>query len=333
MNERGAQFLKISEERVVFLDGAMGTMIQKHPLTEEDFRGERFKDSQSDLKGNNELLTLTRPDIIGEIHRKFFKAGCDIVETNTFSATTIAQADYHLEALVDELNVESAKLARQVAEECEAELGRPCFVAGAMGPTNKTASMSPDVNRPEYRAATFDDLRKAYKQQAAKLLEGGADVLLPETTFDTLNVKAACFAIEELFEERGERVPVIISFTITDQSGRTLSGQTVEAFWNSVRHFKPNCIGINCALGADAMRPYIEELARIADCYVHVYPNAGLPNPLSETGYDEEPADTAKALRPLFESGRLNMVGGCCGTTPEHIAAVKAMVEQIMVPA
>ena len=316
----------VLQERIGFLDGAMGTMIQRHALEEEDFRNEDLKDVPGDLKGNNDLLSVTRSDLIREIHRGFFEAGSDIVETNTFSATTIAQADYGLEAWVDRINRDSVRIAREVADEESAKQGRPLFVAGAMGPTNRTASLSPDVNRPEYRAVTYDDLREAYHAQAKSLLEAGADLLLPETTFDTLNLKAAIHAIEDLFEERGERVPVILSVTITDQSGRTLSGQTVEGFWNSVRHSRPFCVGLNCALGADLMKPFLEELSRVADTYVHVYPNAGLPNPLSDTGYDETPGHTGGALGGFAEEGLVNLVGGCCGTTPEHIAAVVAEV-------
>jgi len=300
----------------------MGTMIQRHKLGEEDFRNEELKDVPGDLKGNNDLLSITRPNIIAEIHRGFFEAGSDIVETNTFSGTTIAQADYGLEEWVDRINRESVRIAREVADEISAREGRPLFVAGAIGPTNRTASLSPDVNRPEYRAVTYDELRIAYYEQAKSLVEAGADLLLPETTFDTLNLKACIHAIEDLFEERGERVPVILSVTITDQSGRTLSGQTVEAFWNSVRHARPFCVGLNCALGADLMKPFLEELSRVADTYVHVYPNAGLPNPLSDTGYDETPEHTGSALAGFAKEGLVNLVGGCCGTTPEHIAAV-----------
>ncbi len=312
----------IFENRISFLDGAMGTMIQRHKLEEKDFRNDDLKDVPGDLKGNNDLLSLTRPDLIADIHRAFFEAGSDIVETNTFSATTIAQADYGLEDWVDRINRESVRIAKEVAGEIAKKEGRHLFVAGAMGPTNRTASLSPDVNRPEYRAVTYEDLRSAYYDQAKSLLEAGADLLLPETTFDTLNLKAAIHAIEDLFEERGERVPVILSVTITDQSGRTLSGQTVEAFWNSVRHARPFCVGLNCALGADLMRPFLVELSRVADTYVHVYPNAGLPNPLSDTGYDETPEHTGNALAEFAKAGLVNLVGGCCGTTPEHIGAV-----------
>ncbi len=321
----------LSKKRIVFLDGAMGTMIQRHDLGEEDFRGDLFSDHPMDLKGNNDLLSLTRPDIIYEIHRKYFEAGCDIVETNTFSSTSIAQADYGLESRVRALNVESAKLAKKAASDfMEKNPGRDCFVAGALGPTNKTASMSPDVNDPSYRAVSFDQLVEAYREQAEALVEGGVDILLPETTFDTLNLKAAIYAIESFFDARGgERIPVMISVTITDRSGRTLSGQTVEAFWNSVRHAKPFSVGINCALGAEDMRPYIEGLSRIADCRISCYPNAGLPNPLSETGYDETPEITSTLLLDFAKSGFLNIVGGCCGTTPEHIEMVVEKLRDI----
>ena len=265
--------------RIALLDGAMGTMIQRHPLTEEDFRGERFKNHGQDLKGNNDILSITRPDVIKGIHRGYFDAGSDIVETNTFSTTTVSQADYGLENAVREINLAGAKVAREAADEfMAANPGRRVFVAGAVGPTNRTASMSPDVNNPGYRAVTFDSLVISYTEQVEALLDGGVDLLLLETVFDTLNLKSAIFACEEVFERRGMRWPVILSVTITDASGRTLSGQTVEAFWNSVRHAKPLAVGINCALGAAEMRPYIEELSSLADCYISCYPNAGLPN-------------------------------------------------------
>nr|WP_309027745.1 methionine synthase [Pelagicoccus enzymogenes] len=310
-------------ERILFLDGAMGTMIQRHKLEEADFRHGHFEAHPSDLKGNNELLTLTRPDVIKGIHKAFLEAGSDIIETNTFSATVIGQADYGLEDSVDLLNAASVKLAKEAIAEFVAENpGRECFVAGAIGPTNRTASLSPDVNRPEYRAVTFDDLRIAYLQQIRALGEAGADIFLPETTFDTLNLKACIFALEEYFVERGERLPVMLSVTITDASGRTLSGQTIEAFWNSVSHARPFSVGINCALGAKDMRPYIETLAKNADCFISCYPNAGLPNPLSETGYDELPADTARFLEDFAQNKFVNLIGGCCGTTPEHIKAI-----------
>ena len=320
--EKGQRLVKLFRKRIVYLDGAMGTMIQRHKLEESDFRDSSLESSPKDLKGNNDLLSITRPEIIEEIHRQFFLAGSDIVETNTFSATTIAQADYGLEDRVRDINLESASLARRVADSIEAEFDRPAFVAGALGPTNRTASISPDVNRPEFRGVTYGELRQAYFEQVEALVEGGVDLLIPETTFDTLNLKAALHAIEDFFDDRDERLPVIISATITDQSGRTLSGQTVEAFWNSVRHAKPLCVGLNCALGADLMRPFLEQLSSVADCYTHVYPNAGLPNPLSETGYDETPEITGGAIGKFAEDGLVNLVGGCCGTTPEHISSV-----------
>ncbi len=326
-----ARLEALSKKRIVFFDGAMGTMIQRHRLEEEDFRGEMFSDHSLDLKGNNDLLSLTRPDIIYEIHRTYFEAGCDIVETNTFSSTSIAQADYGLEEWVRSLNVESAKLAKKAASDfMEKNPERVCFVAGALGPTNKTASMSPDVNDPSYRAVSFDQLVEAYREQTEALVEGGVDILLPETTFDTLNLKAAIYAIESFFDEwEGEKIPVMISVTITDRSGRTLSGQTVEAFWNSVRHARPFSVGINCALGAEQMRPYIEELSQIADCHISCYPNAGLPNPLSETGYDETPEITSALLLDYAKNGFVNIVGGCCGTTPEHIEMVVERLSDI----
>ncbi len=318
------------QRRILFLDGAMGTMIQKYQLEEADFRKDLFKEHGIDLKGNNDLLSLTRPDVIFDIHTQYFEAGADIVETNTFSATRIAQADYGLEHIVKDLNVESAKLAKKAAKKVmEKNPERVCFVAGAIGPTNRTASMSPDVNDPAYRAVTFQELSAAYREQVEALVEGGVDILLPETTFDTLNLKAAIYAIEEFFESYGKRLPVMLSVTITDQSGRTLSGQTISAFWNSVKHAKPLSVGINCALGAEDMRPYIEELSNIADCYISCYPNAGLPNPLSETGYDQTPEITAGLLKDFGKSGFLNVVGGCCGTTPEHIGCIVENIKNL----
>ena len=327
-NQSAEQRLRAAlAERILVLDGAMGTMIQAHELTEADFRAERFQDHTRELKGNNDLLSLTRPGLIGDIHRAFLEAGADIIETNTFSSTSIAQADYGLESLARELNIAAAALARETVDDfMKANPGRTCFVAGALGPTNRTASLSPDVDNPAYRAVTFDQLAKAYREQAEGLIEGGVDLLLAETTFDTLNLKAAIFAFEELFREHGSRLPVLLSITITDASGRTLSGQTTEACWNSIRHARPLGVGINCALGAAAMRPYIRELSRVADCHLSCYPNAGLPNPLSETGYDETPEDTSDALGGLVGEGLLNIVGGCCGTTPEHIRAIAGRV-------
>ena len=318
-----ADLRRLLEQRIVYLDGAMGTMIQQHKLEEEDFRGDLFKAHDKELKGNNDLLCLTRPEIIKDIHSAYFEAGSDMVETNTFSGTSIAMADYSLEGIVHDLNVEAALLARAAADEAmEKDPSRPRFVAGAIGPTNRTASLSPDVNDPSKRNVTFDELVTAYRNQAKALIEGGVDLLLPETTFDTLNLKAALFAIEDLFDGIGQRIPLILSVTITDASGRTLSGQTTEASWNSISHSKPLCVGLNCALGADAMRPYLQELSRNADCLVHCYPNAGLPNPLAPTGYDETPEDTASSLSVFAEEGLLNIAGGCCGTTPEHIHAI-----------
>ena len=323
LSKSGQALEALLRERIVLLDGAMGTMIQRYKLEEQDFRNDSLADVEVELKGNNDLLSLTRPEIIAEIHRKYYQAGSDIVETNTFSGTTIAQADYKLEHRVRDINLESAKLAKQVALEESEKQGRPLWVAGAMGPTNRTASLSPDVSRPEYRATSYDELKQAYYEQAEALVEGGVDILMPETVFDTLNLKAAIHAIEDLFDTLDERLPVILSLTITDQSGRTLSGQTPEAAWNSVRHAKPTCVGLNCAMGAQLMHPYLKELSEVADTFVHVYPNAGLPNPLSETGYDETPEDTSSAIASFASEGLVNVVGGCCGTTPEHIKAIK----------
>ena len=328
MNARGEALCALFEQRILFLDGAMGTMIQQHPLEEADFRDASLNEHRVDLKGNNDLLSITRPEIIGDIHRSFLEAGADIIETNTFSATTIAQADYHLEDRAVELNLASARLARKVADEVAAKENRPTFVAGAIGPTNRTCSLSPDVNRPEYRATSYDELYQAYYEQSEALIEGGVDLLLPETVFDTLNLKACLHAIADLFEARQQRLPLIISVTITDQSGRTLSGQTVEACWNSIRHAKPLCVGLNCALGADLMKPFLQDLSRVADCYVHVYPNAGLPNPLSATGYDETPDHTGNSVGAFAAAGWVNLVGGCCGTTPDHIRAVIREVQK-----
>ena len=326
LTQHGQELERLLKERIVLLDGAMGTMIQRYDLEEADFRNESLVECTVELKGNNDLLSITRPDIIEQIHRQYFQAGSDIVETNTFSATTIAQADYHLEHSVRDLNIASAHIAKQVAREESEKQGRPLWVAGAMGPTNRTASLSPDVNRPEFRATSYQALRQAYFEQAAALVEGGVDILMPETVFDTLNLKAAIHAIEDLFDTLDERLPVILSLTITDQSGRTLSGQTPEAAWNSIRHAKPLCVGLNCAMGAELMHPYLKELSQVANTHVHVYPNAGLPNPLSETGYDETPEDTSQAIAQFAREGLVNVVGGCCGTTPEHIKAIKDSV-------
>ena len=314
-------------ERILMLDGAMGTMIQQFRLTEEDYRGARFADFAHSLKGNNDLLTLTRPAVIRDIHAQYLAAGADIIETNTFNANATSMADYHMAFLVRELNVEAARLARGVADEwTRKDPTRPRFVAGVLGPTTRTATISPDVNDPGFRNVDFDQLVVAYTESIEGLVEGGVDILLVETVFDTLNAKAALFAIEGFFEQSGKVLPVMISGTITDQSGRTLSGQTTEAFWNSLRHIKPLSIGLNCALGAALMRPYIEELSRIAECYVSAHPNAGLPNPLADSGYDEGPDETAALLREFADAGFLNIVGGCCGTTPAHIAAIARAV-------
>jgi 5-methyltetrahydrofolate--homocysteine methyltransferase len=316
------------QSRILVLDGAMGTMIQRRGLTEADFRGGRLGAHPKDLKGNNDLLILTRPDVISGIHHEYLAAGADIIETNTFSSTAVAQADYGLESLVYELNVEGARLAKAAAAEWTARTpDRPRFVAGSMGPTNKTLSISPDVNDPAFRAITFDELRAAYEEQVRGLIDGGVDLLLLETIFDTLNAKAGIVAIENVFEETGVRLPLMISFTITDKSGRTLSGQTVEAFYFAIRHARPFSVGINCALGARDMRPYLADLARIADCYVSSYPNAGLPNAFGD--YDELAPETAALVRDFAASGLVNIVGGCCGTTPEHIAAIATAVEKI----
>ena len=318
------------KERILFLDGAMGTMIQRYKLEEGDFRGEHFKDHKIDLKGNNDLLCMTRPEIITEIHRKYLEAGADILETNTFNANRLSQSDYELQHIVAELNKAAASVARDAADTFMSENpDRKCFVAGALGPANKTASISSDVNDPAYRGVTFDELVETYYEQVKALVEGGVDIILAETTFDTLNLKAAIYGINNFFDEHDVLIPLMLSVTITDASGRTLSGQTIEAFWNSVRHAKPLSVGINCALGAQEMRPYIEELSKIADCYISCYPNAGLPNPLSETGYDETPEDTSGFLEEFAESGFINIVGGCCGTTPDHIAALVRKVEKL----
>ncbi|MEY3410913.1 MAG: methionine synthase, partial [Pseudomonadota bacterium] len=348
--------------RILILDGAMGTMIQQYKLTESDYRGGengRFKDftgpagaqycnkgntcgcgaihepapenaSTRELfvKGNNELLSLTQPKIIQEIHEQYLAAGADIIETNTFGATSVAQDDYHMAHLVYEMNVESAKLARAACDKYSTP-NKPRFVAGALGPTPKTASISPDVNDPAARNVNFDQLVTAYLEQTRALVEGGVDILMVETIFDTLNCKAALFAIDAFFEESGKRLPLMISGTVTDASGRILSGQTVPAFWHSVRHAKPLTIGLNCALGAALMRPYAEELSKIADTFVCIYPNAGLPNPMSDTGFDEKPADTSALVKEFAESGFINIAGGCCGTTPPHIQAIAEALKDV----
>ena len=346
--ERVAALQSALAERILVLDGAMGTMIQRHGLEEADYRGERFRDGYDSLfaagadhahgpgcgceghdqRGNNDLLTLTRPDIIGGIHAEYLAAGADLIETNTFNSTSVSLADYRLQHLVRELNREGARLARSVCDAAEAKTpGKPRFVVGVLGPTSKTASLSPDVNRPGFRATSFDELRAAYREAAEGLIEGGADILMVETVFDTLNAKAALFAIEEAFDALGARLPVMISGTITDASGRTLSGQTAEAFWYSLRHVEPFAIGLNCALGAKELRPHVEAISQIADTFVSAHPNAGLPNAFG--GYDETPEQTAAILGEFARSGLVNIVGGCCGTTPAHTAAIAQAVEGV----
>ncbi|MBS0320665.1 MAG: homocysteine S-methyltransferase family protein [Proteobacteria bacterium] len=328
--DRTAQLARLLDQRILVLDGAMGTMIQQCRLGEADFRGGasgHLHAHPHDLAGNNDVLSLTRPETVAEIHDAYLEAGADIIETNTFSATAIAQADYGLEGEARALNRAAAAIARRSADACTArDPSRPRFVAGALGPTNRTASISPDVNDPGARNTSFDALAAAYAEAAEGLIDGGADILLVETVFDTLNAKAALYAMDTVFERRGARLPLFVSGTITDASGRTLSGQTPEAFWNSIRHARPLAVGLNCALGAALMRPYIEEIARVADCYVLCYPNAGLPNPMSDTGYDESPAQTSSLLHEFATSGFVNLVGGCCGTTPAHIRAIAEAV-------
>ena len=315
---------KLLNERILIIDGAMGTMIQRHRLEEADYRGERFKDWHTDVKGNNDLLSITQPDIIKGIHKQYLKAGANIVETNTFNSLVISLADYDMQSLAYELNVASARVAKQAITEFIVEQGLEPgshFVAGAIGPMNKTLSLSPDVNNPGYRAVTFDEVADAYCEQISGLVDGGADILLVETIFDTLNAKAAIYAINKYFRDtKTEKLPVMISGTITDASGRTLSGQTLEAFYISVMHASPISIGLNCALGAEQMRPHIEELSQIAACHVSAYPNAGLPNAMGE--YDESPEHTASIISEWAKEGWVNLVGGCCGTTPDHIAAI-----------
>ena len=329
------QLRNLLAQRILILDGAMGTMIQQYKLTEADYRGERFADFKGPagerelfVKGNNELLTLTQPQVIQEIHEKYLAAGADIIETNTFGATSVAQDDYHMAHLVYEMNVEAAKLAKAACQKYST-LDKPRFVAGALGPTPKTASISPDVNDPAARNVTFDQLVSAYLEQTRALVEGGADILMVETIFDTLNCKAALFAIDSFFEEVGYSLPLMISGTVTDASGRILSGQTVTAFWHSVRHAKPLTVGLNCALGATLMRPYAEELSKIADTFVCIYPNAGLPNPMSDTGFDETPDVTSSLVKEFAVSGFVNIAGGCCGTTPAHINAIYEAIKDL----
>jgi 5-methyltetrahydrofolate--homocysteine methyltransferase len=330
------------KKRILIIDGAMGTMIQRHKLQEADYRGQRFKDWHTDVKGNNDLLSITQPQIVTGIHEAYLEAGADIIETNTFSSTSIAQADYDMQSLAYELNVAAAKCARAAADKYTAkDPSKPRFVAGAIGPLNKTLSLSPDVNNPGYRAITFDEVAAAYTEQIKGLVDGGVDILLIETIFDTLNAKAAIYAIKKFFREKnktkssalspsskdaGEELPIMISGTITDASGRTLSGQTLEAFYVSVMHANPLSIGLNCALGAAEMRPYIEELSQIAGCYTSAYPNAGLPNAFGE--YDEQPHQTAHIIEEWAANGWLNIVGGCCGTTPDHIKHIADEVKK-----
>jgi len=318
---------EILKERILILDGAMGTMIQQYNFSEEDYRGDRFKNFPTSVKGNNDLLSITQPEAIKEIHKKYFEAGADIIETNSFSGTSIAMADYNMEDLVYELNFESAKIAKEVADNfTKKEPNKPRFVAGSMGPTNKTASMSPDVNDPGYRAVSFNDLRLAYKQQAEALLDGGVDLLLVETVFDTLNAKAALFAIDEIKEERGIEIPIMLSGTITDASGRTLSGQTAEAFLISVSHISLLTIGFNCALGANLLQPHLESIAPRTDFAISAHPNAGLPNAFGE--YDETPEQMAEQIEEYLKKDLINIVGGCCGTTPEHISAIAELAKK-----
>ena len=319
---------ELLKSRILVLDGAMGTMIQRYKFSEEDYRGERFKDYSQPLQGNNDLLSITQPEAILDIHRKYFEAGADIAETNTFSSTSIAMADYAMEDLVYELNFASAKLARQAADEFTSKnQDKPRFVAGSMGPTNRTASMSPDVNDPGYRAVHFDELKEAYLEQIKGLMDGGADLLLVETVFDTLNAKAALFAIEEYKEEKGIDIPIMVSGTITDASGRTLSGQTAEAFFISISHIPVLSVGFNCALGADQLRPYVQRIGSIAtDQFVSAHPNAGLPNEFGQ--YDQSPEEMGELIKPFLKEGLVNIIGGCCGTTPDHIKVIAYLASQ-----
>jgi 5-methyltetrahydrofolate--homocysteine methyltransferase len=326
-NERISALDAAAARRILIIDGAMGTMIQRHKLSEADYRGRRFGDWRRDLKGNNDLLVLTQPEIIQAIHEDYLAAGADIIETNTFNAQRISMADYGMEALSAEINVAAARLARAAADAWTRRMpDRPRFVAGAVGPTNRTASISPDVNNPGYRNVSFDQLVEAYAEQVVGLIQGGSDIILIETIFDTLNAKAAGYATLQAFDETGVTLPIMISGTITDRSGRTLSGQTPEAFWYSMRHLRPFAIGLNCALGAEAMGPYLAEIAHVADTLVSAYPNAGLPNAMGE--YDETPHDMACQIEPWAKDGLLNIVGGCCGSTPEHIAHIREHVSK-----
>jgi 5-methyltetrahydrofolate--homocysteine methyltransferase len=324
--ERVEKMFDALDNRILLLDGAMGTMIQGEKLGEDDFRGERFADHEDDLKGNNDLLTLTRPDLIKKIHKEFMAAGCDLVETNTFNANRISQADYSLEEVSEEINFEAARIAREACDEIEKDTpDKPRFVVGTIGPTNQTASISPDVSSPGFRKVTFDDLVETYTEAVHGLLEGGADLLMIETIFDTLNAKAAIFAIEQEFARREERWPVLISGTITDASGRTLSGQVPEAFYYSIAHASPTGVGFNCALGADQLKPHIEALAKVANCLVTAHPNAGLPNEFGE--YDQTPEEMAEIVKTYAEDGLVNIIGGCCGTTPAHLEAIGKAIE------
>jgi len=324
--ERAEKMFAALNDRILLLDGAMGTMIQGEKLDEDDFRGERFADHEDDLKGNNDLLTLTRPDLIKKIHKQFMAVGCDLIETNTFNANRISQADYSLEEVSEEINFEAARIAREACDEIEKDTpDKPRFVVGTIGPTNQTASISPDVSSPGYRKVTFDDLVETYTEAVRGLLEGGADLLMIETIFDTLNAKAAIFAIEKEFARREERWPVLISGTITDASGRTLSGQVPEAFYYSIAHASPTGVGFNCALGADQLKPHIEALAKVANCLVTAHPNAGLPNEFGE--YDQTPEEMAEIVKTYAEDGLVNIIGGCCGTTPDHLKAIGEAIE------
>ena len=321
-----AQLETLMEERILILDGAMGTMIQRHSLGEADYRGERFAGWHTDLKGNNDLLAITQPELIRGIHEQYLEVGADIIETNTFNGTRVSMSDYDMEDLAHEINLAATRLAREAADKFSTP-DRPRFVAGVLGPTSRTLSISPDVNDPGYRNISYQELVEQYYESTGALVEGGADILLVETIFDTLNAKAAIFAIEKYFDEQAVRLPIMISGTITDASGRTLSGQTTEAFYNSLRHAKPISIGLNCALGPDLLRQYVEEMSRIAGCHVNAHPNAGLPNEFGE--YDLMPDEMAAMIREWAESGFLNIVGGCCGSSPEHIAAIARAVDGV----
>ncbi|MEL6227367.1 MAG: homocysteine S-methyltransferase family protein [Pseudomonadota bacterium] len=327
MSDVRAKLTAAAENRILILDGAMGTMIQRYKFGEADYRGARFADWGQDVAGNNDLLVLTQPDVIRDIHRDYLEAGADVIETNTFNAQLISMADYGMEALSYEINVAAAKLAREAADEVTARTpDRPRFVAGAVGPTNRTASISPDVGNPGYRNVTFDELRAAYREQIQGLVDGGSDIIMIETIFDTLNAKAAGMAVFDVIDEVGRDIPLMISGTITDRSGRTLSGQTTEAFWYSMRHLEPFSIGLNCALGAELMRPFLADLSAASETFVSAYPNAGLPNAMGE--YDQDPEQMAEQIRPWLDDGLINILGGCCGSTPEHIKALSDMAAQ-----